>query len=282
MYGLIREPVGVVERFNILKNVYLKGMDFDVYCVTNDIKGLHTNNKNESRAIDDKLKLTSNELNTVFKTICPKEVSIIEFENEISSTKDIVKNISEKYKDQKTFSSPIQNIVSKHFKINKVLELAKKEFKNYNVILMARMDCQFIPKLDLDQIKDCNKSLYILSPFWAKRPSFNNNISDENNIKEFGIKMGFPEDFFYGKPQTINMFSDYYTFLKEIDPTICTCHPESIFNAFIRKNKFSVELIKWSKEISIDDFNFEDYSITDTGHSYPPEISKINYNIKHL
>jgi hypothetical protein len=264
MYGLIRNIEQTNQRFDILRNNFLKGIDIDIYCVTNDIAGNHIKN----REIDIHSKILDESLNTFIKKVSPKEYSIIKFEDELRDTSKLVSILSSIYTLPE---QPIQNTVSKWYKMQKALSLCKDI--NYDTIMCCRMDCQFIPKFSQSQLLS-SSGMYLLGPLWAGIASYGKNyLRSEAEAIKMATSYGYPEDFFYGPMSDIMEFSNMLSFMETMSSKLPNFHPEIIYNAFLKFKNMKINMIKWSENITKEDFNSVNENIINVGCTYPPEMT---------
>lgn len=263
MYGLVRDMDSTISKFKNLRFNYFKGMSPDIFCVTNDINGTHSTH----RMIDTNSKIQSTNFDKLFKEILPKNYIVIPFEEELKDTRETVDILSSKY----TFDplQPFQNIVSKWYKLNRGLQMVNSN--DYDIIVCCRLDCKFIPKFNQSQMASATK-LHTLSMLWCAEQSFGMSVVKTEEESQRMSTHGYPEDFFYGPSSEIYVFSEMGEFIKNIDPSYCIFHSETIFNNFLKKKCIVPELIRWSDTMEISDFKVFDYTIEDVGHTYPPTL----------
>jgi len=263
MFGLVRNSSQMLRRFDILKNNYLEGLNVDIFCVTNTIGGVQDWSKGEKNINEtDKI-----DLSEVIKRVSSKMWIATEYPDELRDTSHIVSGLKERFP---TPAQPIQNTVSKWYKLNRVFEVCS--LAEYDIVMCCRMDCQFIHKFSHEQLMTATK-LHTLSPLWAGKHCHGVYERSEDSSARISQQVGYPDDFFYGPPHAVVVFKEMLQFLKDLTPAVCQFHPETIYTNFLRHHNIHPELIRWSKRITDADFEKRAAVINHIGHTYPPELT---------
>lgn len=267
LFGLVRDVKATASRYSVVRNNYFQGLDVDVFFVTNNIRGNHEWSKG-NRVVDEVTTLSPENLDGIMETFGAKDHLIINYNEELKDTASTVAILTKRYPNP---VHPIQNTVSKWYKMNRGFQLCKG--LGYGVIAFGRVDCKMIPKFSQEQMISSSK-LHSLGPLWSGVHSFGDNyIRSEKVVRDLARTHGYPDDFFYGPEDSTSVFEQMSDFLRELTPTIVSqYHPETIFTSFLKAKGIEPELIRWSDHVSESDFICCEPSITNVGHTFPPDM----------
>lgn len=281
LQGLVRDKENTFRIFRRLRDNFLKGVDVDVFLYTNDIIGTFYNDNNGLRVIDSNAKLSFDDINNILKVFNPKKYKvecIDELYNTISPTVDFL------------IERGVSTCNGRHMKIfiaemyaNLQCNMLRQEYERmnnmkYDVIMVCRLDCNYTFKFDLDQLINYKVDTYYFpSQFWCCFYSgWSPPLTSNDYITHMKAgRLAMTGCFSYGHQYTIDYLCNFYykiiDFWKSLNSY--NMHGETAITKYILNGNFPLEVMKWSKNMSIEDFDIKHVEISNMGEIYSPTIT---------